>query len=147
MNASLERRLLQAAVAAACLVPLTMGTLSLWQGPAVLRGISDPVPADLDSHFRYLSGLLLAIGLGAATCVPAIERKGPRFRLLGAIVVAGALGRLLSLAVAGTPSAGHLGGLALELVLVPLLMLWQMRVARQCEPPRPLSRADEAALA
>lgn len=130
MTVSAERRLLQAAIALACLVPLTMGALSLVEGPAVLRGISDPVPTDLDSHFRYLSGLLLAIGLGFASCIPAIERRGGRFRLLGAIVVAGALGRLLSLADAGVPGSGHLFALVMELAVVPSLMLWQARLAR-----------------
>jgi hypothetical protein len=61
--------------------------------------------------------------------VPGIERRGARFRLLAAIVVLGGVARLLSLVVAGEPSAPMLGGLALELVAVPLLALWQARVA------------------
>ena len=138
MKASTERRFLQAAVAAACLVPLTMATFSLSEGPAILRGVRDPVPVDLDSHFRYLSGLFLGVGIGFASCIASIERRTGRFRLLGSIVVAGAAARLLSLLLAGVPSAGHLFGLAMELVVVPLLIAWQARVARRCEPPRPL---------
>ena len=130
MNASIERRLLQAAIAIASLVPILMGGFSLVEGPAVLRGIEAPVAADLDSHFRYLSGLFLAVGLGFLTCVQGIEHKGPRFRLLGALVVAGGLGRLASLVAVGAPGTAHLAGLALELGLVPLLMLWQARIAR-----------------
>jgi hypothetical protein len=131
MDATAERRLLQAAVALAALVPLTMGTLSLIEGPAILRGVGADAPADLDSHFRYLSGLLAGIGLGFATCIPAIERSGARFRLLGLIVVLGGLGRLASLVAVGTPGAGHLFGLGMELGIVPLLMLWQARYARR----------------
>lgn len=145
MRAATERRLLQGAAALACLVPLAMGLASVVEGPSVLRGVA-AVPADLDSHFRYLSGLLLGIGLGFASCIPAIEKRGRRFRLLGAIVVLGGLGRLLSLPTAGLPSEGHLFGLLMELCVVPLLMLWQARVARRCEQPRP-HEADEAALA
>ena len=126
-----ERRLLQAAVAFAALVPLTMGILSLVEGPAILRGVGAHAPTDLDSHFRYLSGLLAGIGLGFASCIPAIERHGARFRLLGLIVVLGGLGRLLSLLSSGVPGGGHLFGLAMELGVVPLLMLWQARVARR----------------
>jgi hypothetical protein len=87
------------------------------------------VPADLDSHFRYLSGLLLAIGIGFASCIAGIERKTKRFRLLALLVFAGGLGRLISLASAGVPGSGHLFGLAMELGAVPLLVLWQARVA------------------
>lgn len=136
MTPAIERRLLQGAAALACLVPLAIGTLSLVEGPAVLRGVA-AVPADLDSHFRYLSGLLLGIGIGFASCIPAIERRGARFRLLGFVVVVGGLGRLVSLLAVGAPGAGHLFGLVMELGVVPLLMLWQARVARRCEPPRP----------
>jgi hypothetical protein len=137
VSAAAERRLLQGAVAIAALVPLTAGTLGMVEGPAMLRGIDAAAPADLQSHFRYLSGLLAGIGLGFASCIPAIERRGARFRLLGLIVVLGGAARLASLLVAGTPGAGHLLGLAIELGAVPLLMLWQARVARRSKQPRP----------
>ena len=128
-----ERRLLQAAIALAALVPLTAGTLGMIQGPEFLRGVAPAPPIDLDSHFRYLSGLLAGIGLGFASCIPAIERQGARFRLLGLIVVLGGLARLGSLLGVGVPGPGHVFGLAMELAVVPLLMLWQARIARRCE--------------
>jgi hypothetical protein len=122
-----ERALLQAVIAFACLVPLTLG------GQGVLRGITilkaPAVTPDLDSHFRYLSGIFLTVGLAFMSCVPRIEAKGARFRLLGAMVVIGGLARALSWAEVGAPSLGHRLGLAMELCVVPLLMLWQARVA------------------
>lgn len=126
-----EKRLLQAVVALACLVPLVTGTESIVRGAAFLKGVPHPVPTDLDSHFRYLSGIFLVMGIAFATCIPAIETKGARFRLLGAMVVGGGLARLASLLAVGTPSAGHLFGLGMELGAVPLLLLWQARVARR----------------
>ena len=136
MTAEAERRLLQAAIALAALVPLSMGLLSVVQGPASLRGVAAPAPVDLDSHFRYLSGLLLGIGIAFVTCIPAIERKGALFRALGAIVIIGGLSRLVSLADAGAPGFGHLFGLAMELGIVPLILLWQARVARRFDRPQ-----------
>jgi hypothetical protein len=127
---AVERRLLQIVVAAACLVPLTTGGNSIVRGVRYLKGVPVPVPADLDSHFRYLSGIFFALGIGFVTCIPAIERKGARFQMLGAMVVAGGLSRALSWAELGAPSRGHQFGLVMELVIVPLLMLWQWRVAR-----------------
>lgn len=132
MSPAAERRLLQATAALAALVPLTAGTLGMIEGPGMLRGVDPGGSVDLDSHFRYLSGLLAGIGLGFLSCIPAIERRGARFRLLGLIVVLGGVARFTSLIGAGTPGAGHLFGLAMELAAVPLLMLWQMRVARRC---------------
>jgi len=130
MTPAAERRLLQAAVAIACLVPLAVGAASIALGPAAItRDIE--IPASLDSHFRYLSGIFLALGFAFASCIPAIEARGARFRLLGAMVVAGGLARLVSLGVVGWPGTGHRFGLAMELIVVPLLMLWQWRVERR----------------
>ncbi|MDB5688666.1 MAG: hypothetical protein JWL91_542 [Sphingomonas bacterium] len=126
-----ERRLLQIVVAAACLVPLAAGGSSILRGVSYLKGVPLPVPASLDSHFRYLSGIFFALGIAVVTCIPAIERKGPRLRLLGAMVVAGGFARLLSWVEVGAPSRGHQLGLVMELGAMPLLMLWQWRVARR----------------
>ncbi|HET9638784.1 MAG TPA: DUF4345 domain-containing protein [Allosphingosinicella sp.] len=128
-----ERRLLQLTVALACIVPLAAGAAGILRGPEMLRGVGSDVPADLDSHFRYLSGLLFAIGLGFATCILGIERKTARFRLLAFLVFVGGLGRLCSLISIGMPGGGHVFGLAMELVAVPLLVLWQARVAGRPE--------------
>ncbi|WP_312490631.1 DUF4345 domain-containing protein [Sphingomonas sp.] len=124
-----ERRLLQGVVAIACLVPLSIGGISVVLGPRWL-GPAPVVPTDLDSQFRYVSGIFLGLGIAFVTCIPGIERKRARFRLLGLLVVAGGLARLGSWAMVGAPSAGHRLGLMMELVVVPLLMLWQARVAR-----------------
>ena len=131
MGPAAERRLLQLAVAAACCVPLLVGGSSVLGGPAVLGGVDPPVSRDLDSHFRYVSGIFLALGLAFVSTIPRIERAGSRFRLLGLMVVAGGLARGWSWIEVGAPGLGHRLGLAMELGVVPLLMLWQARVARR----------------
>ncbi|WP_336958455.1 DUF4345 domain-containing protein [Sphingobium aquiterrae] len=133
MGTKAEARLLQAVVAIACLVPLLAGGMGVLRGPVWLKGVGalGPLPADLDSHFRYMSGIFLGVGIAFASCIPDIARMGPRFRLLGVLVVAGGLARLLSLVEVGAPTPGHRFGLVMELGVVPLLMLWQARVARR----------------
>jgi len=123
-----ERALFQTVVAVASLVPILAGLDGVLRG-AAMTGLHAPSP-DLDSHFRYLSGIFLMLGMAFAATVPAIERQGARFRLLGAMVVMGGLARLLSWLMVGEPSLPHRLGLVMELVVVPLLMLWQARVAR-----------------
>ena len=130
MRHETERLLLQCATALACLVPLSMGSVSVVQSAGVLRGVSPPFPIDLDSHFRYLSGILLAIGLVFLASIPRIETKEIVFRTLGALILVGCLARLWSLLQAGVPGAGHQFGLVMELIVVPLIVLWQRRIAR-----------------
>lgn len=131
MDWAVERRLLQIFIALGSTVPLLAGGAGMVLGADMLSGVAEPVPPDLDSHMRYLSGLLFGIGLGFLSCIPGIEGKGRRFHLLGAIVLIGGVGRALSLFDVGMPGLGHRFGLAMELGTVPLLMLWQWRVARR----------------
>ena len=125
----MERRALQVAVAVAACVPVFAGGGGVLSGLNFLE-LSRNVSAD--SHVRYLSGLLLGIGVAFWLMVPHIERHGSRFKLLTAIVVIGGLARLLGLALTGVPNIAMLFGLAMELVVTPSLWAWQMRVARQC---------------
>jgi len=124
-----EQRALQAAVVVGSLVPIGAGAAGILFGPRLVA-LSVPGFADLDSHFRYLSGLLLAIGVGFLSTAPRIERCGTRFRLLACVVVLGGLGRLASLLSIGAPSRTMVAALAMELVVVPCLVLWQSRVAK-----------------
>ncbi len=129
MTVRRERTLLQLAVAVLCLLPLSAGTIGVVRGAAWLH----PLPAtDLDSHFRYLSGLFLVMGMGFVSCIPRIERKTARMRLLALMVVGGGMARLWSLSAMGIPSAGHVIGLCAELIGVPLIVAWQTRVAHRC---------------
>ena len=126
----IEKRVFQAIVAVACLLPLVVGSMGIVHGAAPFGHLAE-VPRDLDSHFRYISGIFFATGIGFASCVPHIERKGPRFRLLGGLIVIGGLARGVSLLAVGVPSFGHLLGLGMETIVVPLLMLWQWNLARR----------------
>jgi hypothetical protein len=121
-----ERRYLQWTVFVLALVPVSAGLFGVLFGPALT---GDQVSVSADSHFRYLSGLLLAIGLLFWSATPAIEEKTGRFRLLALIVFLGGLGRLLGLMLTGIPSLYMLFSLALELVVTPIMALWQTRVA------------------
>jgi hypothetical protein len=130
MGRDLERRLLQISVAIACLVPLITGASGVLQGPDIVDG-SDAVLTDLDSHFRYLSGLLLGMGLCFATAIPTVERRSELFIVLSGAVVVGGMARLAALLSGDLPSTPHVLALGMELLVVPLLTLWQRRLARR----------------
>ena len=132
MTREAERRLLQAAVALGCLSPFFFGLRGIIEGPAMLAGV-DPGQAapDLLSQYRYLSGLFLGIGLVLLSCVPRIEARATRFRWACAAILVGGLARGLGLLWGDAPSTAHWVALGAELGLVPLLLLWQARVARR----------------
>ena len=117
---------LRLAVAVAGLVPVGAGLAGMLTGTMML-GV--PTPLDVDSHYRYLSGLLLAIGLAFWSTIPRISRSTQMFRLLTGLVFVGGIGRLIGVFSEGVPSPPMLGGLAMELVITPLLCLWQDRIA------------------
>lgn len=124
-----ERRLFQIAVLVATIVPITAGAKGALIGPAMIHGALPATP-DLDSHFRYLSGLLLGIGLAFAFAVPRLEKRAGLFRTLGLIVILGGLSRLLGAIEQGAPGSAHRFALVMELGVVPLLLLWLGRVER-----------------
>jgi hypothetical protein len=84
----------------------------------------------LDSHFRYLSGLLLGIGVVFWSLIPHIESRGYLARPLTLIVFVGGLARLLGILIVGPPPAPMLFGLCMELVVTPALCAWQWRIER-----------------
>ena len=125
-----ERRRLQIAIALAGIVPVVGGAVGI-VAPSWLLELNQGCGATCDSHVRYLSGLLLGIGLAAWSMAPRVERCGRELMLLTALVAVGGLARLFSLFSVGAPSKPMLGGLLMELVATPLLCLWQIRVARR----------------
>lgn len=117
------------------LIPIAAGFAGMVQGLALVHGAGD---ATSDSHFRYLSGLLLGIGLTYWSCVPAIERHGARLTVLTVIVFIGGLGRAFSLLSVGSPSGFHIAALGVELVIAPAVWLWQRRVAASAPRSEPV---------
>lgn len=124
-----ERWLLQVAIAIAGLVPVLGGLAGVILGPAAF----DPAVVGsiaLDSHVRYLSGLLLGIGVAFWSLIPSIERQTTLVRVLTAIVVLGGFARLIGAMLVGWPSGAMTFALCMELIVAPLLCLWQARVAQ-----------------
>ncbi len=128
----MERRLLQIAIALAACVPVFGGLEGAWRGA---RALGAWPGAAADSHVRYLSGLLLAIGLAFWACIPSVEHRGGLIRALTAIVVVGGLGRLAGVFLAGDPGPMR-WALVMELAVAPALCLWQGRVAKHLDGRR-----------
>jgi Domain of unknown function (DUF4345) len=123
----MERTLLQIAVAVAGLAGVGLGLTGVVFGTLYADLSGDVV---LDSYVRFLKGMLLAIGLIYWSSIPRIEQCGDRISLVTFILVAGTLARLMSVIGHGVPTVGIMSNVIAGLIFVPLLWLWQRRVAR-----------------
>jgi hypothetical protein len=127
----MNRTTLQIVSAVLALVPVVTGL-------AGLRGINDPVYAPvssphavlLDSNLRFFSGLWLGLGIAYLWLIPSIERQTILFRTIWGAIFVGGIGRVLSMALAGTPPAPFVFFTLLEMVGAPLFIYWQHQVAQ-----------------
>jgi hypothetical protein len=113
--------MLPLAIRTAALVPLLAGGAGALTGAGFL---GEPAGPSTDSHLRYLSGLLLGLGILAWWCAADLPRRGQAFTILALLVALGGLARLAGLAFAGPPPLPHLLALVMELVITPGLWLW-----------------------
>jgi hypothetical protein len=113
--------MLPLAIRIAAVVPILAGAAGAVTGAAFLGEAARPAT---DSHLRYLSGLLLGLGLLAIWCTADLPRRGVPFTALCAIVALGGVARLAGLALHGVPPLPHLLALVMELVITPGLWLW-----------------------
>jgi hypothetical protein len=118
-----ERRLLQASIAIGGCVPVFAG------GAGMVLGMEQG-DVSLDSHFRYLSGLLFGIGIAFWYAIPTIETRTQYVRLLCLPIVIGGFARLGEAVFVGVPKTGMLLAIGMELVVTPGLCLWQSRIAK-----------------
>jgi hypothetical protein len=121
---SLERRVLQIAVAIASLVPVSAGALGALYPELLIAG-----PPHVLTHGAYLSGLLLGVGVSFWRLIPSIERQGRIFSLLTLLVVLGGLARALTAFRLGAWNLSVGLPLVMELGVTPALWLWQRRVS------------------
>jgi hypothetical protein len=96
-------------------------------GTAILS--EHPGEIALDSHVRYLSGLLFGIGLSFWAIVPRIETHTALMRLLTFLVGVGGIARLAGAVFIVMPSRSMIYAIVMELVVTPLLCWWQSRIA------------------
>lgn len=122
-------RALQIVIGLAALVPIVGGGLGVVYGPSMgYRELS--LAPGVDSHWRYLSGLLLGIGLSFWALLPTLDRQGPLVRALAAIVFVGGLARAAAVPALGAPDMITAFALVMELLVTPGVALWHWRLVR-----------------
>jgi hypothetical protein len=111
------------------LIPLFLGGTGVFFGAAEHSGGTD-VAAALDNQYRYLAGVYVAVGLMILWSVGDIKGRAMllRFAMLGWFL--GGLARIVSWMTVGEPASWQVSGLAVEMVVPVVLILWQRRVIK-----------------
>ena len=105
------------------LVPLFFGVTQL------MDGAGDVSPA-LDSQYRYMSGLYVAIGLGMLVVAWKAEQASLLATILILAAFMGGVGRLISLGDVGMPNPRQHTGMYIELSM-PILLVWLWALRRK----------------
>jgi hypothetical protein len=114
------------------LIPLLGFAIAMTSGTRFFLPEGSEPSVNLDSQFRYLAGVYTAVTIAIWWTLPKLEERIAPLRIACAGVFVGGVGRLVSMAALGAPSDPTLvAGVALEMGVVPLLLLWHARLARR----------------
>ncbi len=105
------------------------GLLEVVFGPAVLLPGSPEAVPTLDSNYRFFAVMWLAIGVAMLSVVPRVREATTVLRFVSAAVFVGGLARIVSWLDTGQPHGLMVVLLGVELILPPVLVLWQRRLA------------------
>jgi hypothetical protein len=122
------KRGLQLTLAILSMIPILVGIMG------IVLGTSRWLPANLitpkfDSHYRYIAGYYVSLGILGLWMIPRIEKHRGLFRIICASVFMGGIGRVVSIFQVGLPGSMALFFTAFELCF-PVLLFWQAKVAR-----------------
>jgi hypothetical protein len=125
-------RLFQGIMAILAIIPLVTGVLTmLGLSNPEYKSAGFPMHLVMDSNLRFYGGVWFGLGLVLLWMLPRLHQEGKLFFAFSLTIFIGGLGRLLSMVYAGWPPAPFIAFTALEIIGMPLLVLWQRKFARE----------------
>jgi hypothetical protein len=132
-------RALLIALGLIAVVPLATGLLGIIGGLEFGPGDGEAV-AYFDSEYRFLNVVWFAVGIALLWTLRAPIERAPFTRFILASLVCGGLSRLISVSQVGWPPGVFRGSLVVELIVIPVLLIWHVLSVRSA--PTPSSRAS-----
>lgn len=111
-------------------------------GPAAVIAGS-PVNPSTDGEDRFFAGIFLCVGVAFLWCARDVAHHRGYLNLLAAAFLVGAVGRLLSVLLAGVPHPFYLAMLAVE-VTAPVLVIFGAGHVAKTPAVEQVSTADQA---
>jgi hypothetical protein len=131
----MSKKALQTVLGILGLIPILTGGLDLTLGASALNiagaSVSPEVLSNavLDSQIRFLGAIWFSMGIVLYWILPSIEKQTTLFRLLMGGIFLGGIGRLTSVFLVGIPPSHLIAATVLELIGMPLLVLWQSLIS------------------
>jgi hypothetical protein len=125
-------RLFQGIMAILAIIPLVTGVLTMMglSNPEY-KSAGFPMHLVMDSNLRFYGGVWFGLGLVLLWMLPRLHQEGALFFAFSLTIFIGGLGRLLSMVYAGWPPVPFIAFTVLEIIGMPLLVLWQRKFARE----------------
>jgi hypothetical protein len=121
-------RALQLLLTGAAAVAIVTGVYGVATGSGGIPGTHD-ADASVESELRFLYALWVGYGVALLGVVPRVATATAAVRLLAAILFAAGAARAIAWIDAGRPDTLFVVLMIIELVLPPLVIAWQARVA------------------
>jgi hypothetical protein len=125
-----QRTALIGTIATLGAIPVATGAIGMIAGPEGAPG-GGPTTASVDSEYRFVNLFWAAAGVILWWSLREPEERAGVTRLLLGLAAAGGLPRLLSIARRGLPHPVFRAVTVLELLVVPIVLIWHGRVVRR----------------
>lgn len=129
MNVFASRQVLLTTIGALGALPLGTGLLGILRGPEGAPG-GAPTTASVDSEYRFVNVFWAAAGPALWWSLARPAQRARFTRILLGLAAAGGLPRLLSVRQTGWPHPVFRATIVLELVVVPMVLVWHLRIVR-----------------
>jgi hypothetical protein len=121
-----SRPLLIGVLGALGVVPVVTGTMGMLLGPSGAPG-GAATTASVDSEYRFVNLFWAAAGGVLWWSLRDAEKRSRTTQLVLGLAAAGGVPRLISWRRTGAPHPIFRGALVLELIIVPLVLVWHQR--------------------
>ena len=111
-------------------VPIATGAFAVLTGAGGMPGQNE-ASASVESELRFFAVFWIAYGAALIWTAPRAARETTLVRALMAVLFVGGIARAIAWAAEGRPHGLFIVLMAIELVMPPVVVLWQDRVAQR----------------